>query len=147
MAKAQESKQLPALKKEYGEEVVLAVLTKMLSEFSRFTKIADGSAETLMAYSKMILTHFWTLRIDDVALILRNGLNGVYGTIYGSVDYTELTRWISEYDDRKMQFYEDKHSKHKEPYDSNREMQGQQRWDTREMINWYNEELKDNANE
>lgn len=138
---------MPALKKEYGEQRVIAVLIKMLTEFSKFTKLADGSVEVIAMYSKMLLSNFWTLRIDEVALVLKNGLNGVYGKIYGSVDYVELTRWIGEYEKTKVSFYEDKHAQHKEPYDPNREMDGQQRWDCGEVMTWYKEGLKDEEND
>lgn len=99
------------LKKEIGEPKVAAMLLKVMNEISLLTN-TTMDAPVKMLCAKMILSNYWFLKIDELLMIIRDGILGRYGKIYGNFCFTTLTEWIEKYQAEKLGYVEDKNLSH-----------------------------------
>lgn len=113
LAKAQQSDQLSLVKKEMGITFAEKMLAGILNEFSVFVQ-HDLTPITLAIYAKQILATYWYMKIDDIIMCLKNGINGDYGKTYGKFNYSVFAEWMSEYETERDNYYYDKHLEVKE---------------------------------
>lgn len=80
-----------------GNGYPVAILTKLLNDSLQFVKHKLEPAQ-MVAYANMFVNKNPTLTIDEVVLILTNGINGEYGKTYGDFDFIVLTEWRNQYE-------------------------------------------------
>ena len=70
------------------------------------------SAHIVIELAEDILEVYWRLKIDEIALALKNGRRGKYGKIYDRLDSPTIMGWIDAYDksEEKVNRFESKAS-------------------------------------
>lgn len=98
---AKQSAQLSLLKKEVGIQETGIMISKIINEISLLTNTTmDAGVKNLCA--KMIVNNYWNLKIDELLLIIRDGILGKYGKIYGNFCFTTLTEWVDKFFNEKL---------------------------------------------
>lgn len=98
--KAKDSAQLSLIRKQLGEKEAGLMITKVLNEISLMTNTTMDTPVKMLC-AKMILANYWNIKIDELLLIIRDGILGRYGKIYGNFCFTTLTEWIEKYQQEK----------------------------------------------
>ena len=96
---ANKSAQLSKIKKQYGEDVALALIMKLIKELLIFVlhKSDQWTVEAIGTSAKMLLSTFWMYKVDEITLAIKNGVNGQYGALNSNFVYTTLASWLIAY--------------------------------------------------
>lgn len=96
------SDQLSKLRKENGV-VLKAVVTKLIVELSKL-KSCNADADTMVFWAEMVISSYWHLKIDDIILAFKMGINKKFGkNNWAKLDYDCLSGWLDLYDKQKEQ--------------------------------------------
>ena len=71
------------------------------------------NVDQIAIYAKRITETYWHLKIEELGLILNNGIEGKYGKMYGNFCYQTLVEWINEYDKEKNEILSHQHQDQK----------------------------------
>jgi hypothetical protein len=99
--------QMAALRKHVGVDMMHIKLGLLLTDALAMLPHELG-APHMKLYAAQILADFHYLRFEEIAYVLRQGINGRYGRLYGKFVYTTLTEWISLYETGERAEYEKK---------------------------------------
>lgn len=89
---------LSVLRKEHGEQKVMACLALWINDLQSFLNIsAKMNAPQIMETCAMILDGFYFLNLADVRLVMSRAKKGEYGQLYGRIDGQIIYQWFSEY--------------------------------------------------
>ena len=89
---------LSVLRKEHGEQKVMACLALWINDLQSFLNIsAKMNAPQIMETCAMILDDFYFLNLADVRLVMSRAKKGEYGQLYGRIDGQIIYQWFSEY--------------------------------------------------
>lgn len=82
------------------------LIGKVLSDALKFLA-HDITPQEIPELSDMYLSSYWYLKIDEVILILKNGIAGNYGKTYGKFTYAVWAEWTNNYfnNERNDYFY------------------------------------------
>lgn len=105
------------MKKEFGEVMVLAFLTKLINELGRCVQ-NDWSADDKPFFAESLMNEFWYIRMDDFVMAFKKGISGSYGKVYGKLDYSTICEWINKWWEERQNYLSTKTVK--EQYDTNR---------------------------
>lgn len=84
----------------YREEPICLVddMTLLFCWLNEQLNVSVQMSEQQMTNAAMMLVYsFPYLRLEDVAIILREGLTGKYGTVYNRLDVTVISDWARQY--------------------------------------------------
>jgi hypothetical protein len=93
----EQSDSLVKIKRDIGNDYVIAIVTKLLNDSVMFLK-NNLEVSTIAAFARMFVQGNPHLKIDELILILTRGINGDYGKQYGNFDYSVLMEWRSKYE-------------------------------------------------
>ena len=48
--------------------------------------------------SRQICSVFWYMKIEEIAFVIKNGIIGKYGKVYGSINISDVMGWLTGYD-------------------------------------------------
>lgn len=84
----------------YREEPICLVddMTLLFCWLNEQVNISTAMSEQQMTNAAMMLVYsFPYLRLEDVAILLREGLTGKYGAVYNRLDVTVISEWARQY--------------------------------------------------
>ncbi|PSR54183.1 hypothetical protein AHMF7605_11945 [Adhaeribacter arboris] len=91
--------QLSKIRKESPEDLSEA-LTRLLSFYNNQLNLAQekrlSSFQTALL-SNEIITRYWYLKFDEIAYVLREGVTGKFGKLYGTFDAMTIHGWMDAY--------------------------------------------------
>lgn len=112
---AQKGIQISVIKRHNPALLELSILS-MLKDVTIFYDVT-WQPEAELKVIDSIISIYWHLKIEELAYIFRNGIDGVYGQVYGKLSPATVLQWISGYDAERDAFYVDRNSSYKEGYD------------------------------
>lgn len=90
---------LSAMRKEIGEDKVLAIMEMWIIDINDFFNINNKMKPNQVKETAMfILNDFYYLKIADVNLVFSTAKKGKYGSLFGSLDGSKIYQWFDEYD-------------------------------------------------
>lgn len=102
---AYKAKRIQQFVKEIGKPQAIMSMAEILIK-SRDYLDYEVDENKLASWAEMLVDEHPDLSFDDFILILRNGINGRYGKIYGKMNYPILSEWISKYRDQVAEYRE-----------------------------------------
>lgn len=69
------------------------------------------SHDSLMATSLILIKEYPHFKPQEIILILRNGLGGSYGKLYGKISTATIMEWFWRYEHQRLNFIESEHRK------------------------------------
>ena len=112
MTQAMKGVQISKFKKEIGIEPLHAAITVMLEKFYSLTS-TELSTDQILNYAAQLIKDFWMLRLEEIALVLRKGIKGEYGKVYGKISYMTLCDWLNGYLDSRTNHIDNQHNNQK----------------------------------
>ena len=105
---------LSILRKEEGEDKVLALLEIWILDINEFFNVNNKmSPAQIKQTALMIIQDFYYFKIADLNLVFLNAKKGVFGNLYGSLDGSKIYQWFNSHDlDRSAECYLDKLREH-----------------------------------
>lgn len=97
------------MKGEMGMENTQAIIMQAIQEAAILTGSAMTPDLKAMA-AKNIVNDFWFLHMDEILLALANGSKGLYGKIYGQINFAVIYEWINKYDQERQYILEGMHT-------------------------------------
>lgn len=98
-----------SIKKELGEDIAIAFVTKAINEVCMMTN-TNMSPDVQVMISASIINDYWTLRIEEVFDALAYGCKKKYGDInFKGVDYPTIMSWLQQYEIDRSILLENKH--------------------------------------
>lgn len=110
--KANISPQISKLRNENKANLKI-IVAKIINEVCLLLQLEINPDQKVFC-ANMIIQEFWYLKIDDIVLCFKNGVNNHYGKIYGKFNYETMTEWLTQYDKQKANWNEDGHTALKE---------------------------------
>lgn len=85
--------------------ILIGTTMKLLAEMGDYATVGWNGV-SVARIAKLLTDSFWMLRFDELVYVLKKGMNGGYGKIYGTIQYVELARWMNEYIDGEREIAE-----------------------------------------
>ncbi len=105
LKQALESCQLNIAEQELGRSFLSILFVKAINEVSVMSG-SQMSADAKVMLSDSIMNQFWYLKVDEVLLVLRNGLNNQYGLNNKNLNAQIILDWFNRHEqDRDELFY------------------------------------------
>lgn len=96
-AQAVIGQQLSGLKKELGSTYLIAVLSLQINTALQLLPSQPTTPDAVAGISKIIISEFWMLKLDEILLAFKRGIAGRYGKIYGGLSLNVFIEWINGY--------------------------------------------------
>ena len=106
METALQSPQISLLKKHESQLLGLRVMG-LLNDLRKYT-ICHFDERTTGDLARNLIENFWHLKFDEFILILRNGINGRYGKIFGALQYSTIAEWFNAHESERQSHIEQK---------------------------------------
>lgn len=103
--KAMESPQVLQVTNEFGPDYVAGLIIKAINEICTLTNNAMPK-DAIYLVADTLTNDLWHLRIDEVLMVFRNGLKGVYGFSNKNFNAQTVFEWFAKHEaDRDEHFY------------------------------------------
>lgn len=96
-AQANKGSQLSGLKKETGDEHLITVISLQINTAFQLLPSQPTTPDAVAGISKIIISEFWMLKLDEILLAFKRGIAGRYGKIYGGLSLNVFIEWINGY--------------------------------------------------
>lgn len=107
----EQSESLAQIISKNSDDFATAIVTKLFKESLMFVK-HDLDTGNLIGFAEMFIAQNENIKLDELILILRKGINGDYGKTYGKFDFSVLNNWRTIYESgEKADYLEHKHQK------------------------------------
>jgi len=120
------NKHVPSTIKDAQEGVSLSVIRKhnpvlldlsigvLLEDLARSFN-AQWSERMMLSIVDRITNKYWYLKIDEIAFVFSNAIDGIYGKVYGQIQISTVMEWLHEYDvNDRLSYHESRNAIHKE---------------------------------
>jgi hypothetical protein len=107
-----ESPQINTAKKDLGEHTVTAIITKAINETCVLTG-SPLSADAIVLTAQLIANQYWHLRMDEILLVLRNGIANQYGISNKNLNTQIILQWLAKHEEDREEFFYNRHLEYK----------------------------------
>jgi len=93
---------LAVMKKEIGEDKVLAILEMWIIDINEFININNKmKPNQVIETAMMLLQDFYYFKIADINLIFTKAKKGKFGNLYGVIDGSKIYQWFEQHDNER----------------------------------------------
>lgn len=96
-AQANQGQQLSGIKKELGSTYLITVLSLQINTALQLLPSQPTTPDAVAGVSKIIISEFWALKLEEILLAFKRGIAGRYGKIYGGLSLNVFIEWINGY--------------------------------------------------
>lgn len=96
-AQANQGQQLSGLKKELGSTYLITVLSLQINTALQLLPSQPTTPDAVAGISKIIISEFWMLKLEEILVAFKRGIAGRYGKIYGGLSLNVFIEWINAY--------------------------------------------------
>ncbi len=112
----QKGSQLSKLKREFGMNAIITVLSQLIIEFQENLNISEKmNNNQILQCSELILKEYWGYKIEEFKIMFDDALMNKYGKVYNRLDAPTIFKMIQEYDSFREQELVLNHQKKKQP--------------------------------
>lgn len=103
---ALDSAQISLLKK-HDNGLLTTRIAILLNDLRKYAH-CQFDEHTAGDLARNLIETFWHLHFDELILVFRNGINGHYGKLFGSLQYVTITDWLLQHEINRDKFFENK---------------------------------------
>jgi hypothetical protein len=120
------NKHVPSTVKEAQEGVAISVINRhnpallelsigvLLEDLARSFN-AQWSDRIMLSIVDRITNKYWYFKIEEIAFVFSNAIDGIYGKVYGQIQISTVMEWLHEYDvNERLYYHESRNNIHKE---------------------------------
>lgn len=114
LRQAIESPQVSALNRHCPKELRAAVV----NEINKVCRLSGSDMNESIQFeaAKMLIENKWYLRIDEILLVLNNGINGHYGKVYGAINYVIIAEWFVQHEQTREAYFDEQNRNNQAGY-------------------------------